>query len=849
VLFAIHPYLSSCKKKIRLNILVPAAISYISGSSVAGFLLPGSIQLRSLTGLTILLLVVLFFFRRHRDILLFLLPAFILIGYVHTGHALLLPDNPDHLYNLVTDRSRVTLTGTVLRMPEFNGETTRFEMEADSILFHRQQAGVSRQIPAKGRIRLSMEGPISGTLLPGDHLMVLASANRTFTYQTPGVFDYRLYLAGRSVYVTGRIASPAEIIPYTDLSEPWYQKIRFLPERARYRVGSFLKTRLDPQTAGLYQALLIGTRSGVSSEILENFKATGCMHLLAISGIHMGLLGMMIAVALTWIMKRSTFLLNRFHVPTIAALLSLLPLIGYAFIAGLNMPVLRALVMSVFFIIAIVLRRQRSIVHVIAAAALLLLIFKPLALFTVSFQLSFSSVLAIGVIYPRLLQFLEQKPSGRGGRAVVYILAALFVSIAATLGSLPFMLYYFNRFSPVGPLMNLLVEPLLCLWSLPIGLVALPLVFLSPDLAGLLLQIGAYGISAAVKITSLGSTLPLASLWTITPTFLEITAYYGILLLWYFHAEFTRGKQAALLLSIIFVIVFSRGLWLGLPRTTTEVTFLDIGQGTSTLVRPAGGKTVLLDGGNTSSSSDPGERIIAPFLWKKQIWRLDDIIITHPHSDHYNGLGFILRRFKPARLWINAAGKMSMEYKKLLQEAEKKGVQVRTPAGNSFILSEGDVQLTALNITKPETIRQKTSRDISVNDQSLVLRLQHENAAFLFPGDISEKREKILVDTGAGLKADVLLAPHHGSRGSGSPPFISAVNPEIIVISAGRNRQGRYLDPDHLKRWRDEGRTVLATSLNGTITITTDGRTMQVTTFPDGASGSVSLDLRPKAGG
>jgi len=824
--------LSSIRNYIQLNILVPVVISFVSGSILAKFLLPGDTHLRYLICLTSIALVVLFLLRRHRDALLYSLPVFILIGFLHTGHALLPPKNPAHLYNLITAGSKVTLTGTVLRMPEFDGHKTSFEMEADSVLFHRQGVGVSEQIPTAGRIRMSMKGPVFATILPGDHLMVIASVNRTFNYQTPGVFDYQLYLASRSIYVTGRISSLSEIIHFTDLNEPWFRKFKFMPERTRYRVGTFLQTKLDTQTAGLYQALLIGTRSGISDEILENFKATGCMHLLAISGIHMGLLGMMIVFSIVWILKRSTWLLTHCHVPTVATLLSLPPLFGYAFIAGMNTPVLRALIMSVFFITGVVLRRQRSIVHIIAAAALLLLMFKPLVLFTVSFQLSFSSILAIALIYPKLLQLIEQKASTMGRKTVVYLCTALFVSIAATLGSMPFMLLHFNRISPVGPLMNLLVEPLLCLWSLPIGLAAIPIIFLSPDLAAQLLQIGSYGISAAVKMTSLGSTIPFASLWLITPNHLEILMYYGILLLWYFHAEFPKGKQMALLLSAAFILVFSQGLWLNLPGKKTEVSFLDIGQGSSTVIRMPGGKTVLLDGGNTSSPPfDPGERVIAPFLWKKQVWRLEDMIVSHPHSDHFNGLRFVLRRFKPKRLWINGIENASLPYKELLQEAKKSGITVITPVSGNCIISDGTAKLTALNGNYPETVRGKISRDFSINDQSLVIKLQHKDSAFLFPGDISEKMEKILVETGMDLQADVLLAPHHGSRSSGSVPFISAVNPEIIVVSAGRNRRGRYLDAGHLKRWRDEGRTVLTSSQDGTITCSTDGKDIQVSNY------------------
>jgi len=823
--------LSSAKKYIHLNIIVPVAISYIAGASLAGTLLPGNTLLDYISGLAVILTAVIFVFRKHSAALACTLPLFLLLGFIHTGHAFHPPDRPDHVYNLITAKSKVTLTGTVTGMPEYDGHTTRMEMEADSILFHQPKKAISEQIRATGRIRISIDGQLPDTIFPGDHLLAIASLNRAANYQTPGVFNYRLYLANRSIFVTGKIHSPAEIMPYTDLSEPWYRKVLLYPESIRYSVGIFLENNLDPELAGLYKALLIGSRAGISDPILESFKATGCMHLLAISGIHMGLLGMIIAFAFSWGMKHSSYLLNHLHVPTAATLLSLPLLFGYAFIAGMNTPALRALIMSVFFLLGVVLRRQRSIIHIIAAAALLLLMIKPLALFTVSFQLSFSSVLAIALIYPRLILLLAQKNSTTWSKIYTYTGAALFISIAATLGSLPFMLLHFNRFSPIGPLMNLLVEPFLCLWALPIGLVALPLTLSSPQLAGLLLKIGSFGITAAVKTTSLGSQIPFASLWSITPASLEIILYYGILLLWFYWASVPGHKRSAIMISVLFILYFTRGLWLSFPGKITEISSLDIGQGSSTFIRLPHGRTILLDGGNNSSPSyNAGESIIAPFLWKKQVWQLDDIIISHPHSDHYNGLSFIIRRFKPKRLWINGNETESWPYSDLLLEASRSGAHIIKPEKAAVDISDQEAHLTGLHNYLLNKEMEKKGYTFSVNDLSLVLKLEHGDFKFLFPGDISMKMEEILIEQGAHLQADVLLAPHHGSKSSGSKAFLSAVDPKIIVVSAGKNSQGRYPSQKHLKEWNDEGRTVLETSRDGTITFVTDGSDLQIVT-------------------
>jgi competence protein ComEC len=816
---------------LQLNIIVPVTVSYLLGALLAGGTRPDAAELVILTFLTLLLAAVLFFYRRHPGSLAGTLPLFFLLGFIHTGNGLRPPDDPAHVYNLVTAKSRVTVTGMVTAMPEFDGQTTRMEIDADSLLFHEAEAAGTGQIPARGRVRLSVQGDLRERLVPGSHLMTIASLSRTTGSQTPGVFDYRLYLANRSVYVSGRINSVEAILPYVDLSEPWYGKVFTYPELLRHRVAGFLESKLNPGGAALYKALLIGSRKGISEQTLENFKATGCMHLLAISGIHMSLLGMMAVFLFTWLMRRSTYLLNRLHVPT-AATFAVLPLLfGYAFIAGMNTPVLRALIMSVFFLFGVVLRRQRSILPIIAAAALLVLILRPLAIFTASFQLSFSSVLAIALIYPRLLNLLERIPGNSRGKILGYAGAAILVSVAAMLGSLPFMLVHFNRFSPAGPFMNLLVEPFLCFWALPIGLIALPLAPISPELAALLLKTGSLGIDAAVRLTSLGSRIPFASLWTVTPDAIEIVLYYGIILLCFFSASIPGKRKTAAVLTVLFILYFTRGLWLSLPGKTTEIAFLDIGQGSSTFIRMPVGRKILVDGGSsTSSSFDAGENIIAPYLWKKKIWRLDEVIITHPHSDHYNGLPFVLRRFQPERIWINGHDTDILPYSSLLREASGSGIRIMTPDDAMLSIKDGEATLAALGTHSRDGAGPGGNPDLSVNDQSLVLKLRHGGYSFLLPGDIGIMMERTLIDEGADLEARVLLAPHHGSAGSGSREFLAEVDPEMIVVSAGRYSSGRYPAPRRLREWQADGRTVLETSRLGTITMRTDGRSLRVAT-------------------
>lgn len=825
---------ASLSAQLRLHLLPAAAICYLAGATLAGQAAPGTDALKIVLIATLLLFILTFFLRQRPVAVFSLLLAFTLTGTAHTGFALFPPSAPDHLYQLFPEKTKATLTGTVVAMPEFDGRTTRFILAADSVLPHRE-GQESAALSARGRIRLSIDAELPPDIRAGTHIMVMAAVSRTFSYRTPGVFDYRLYLADRAVHVTGRIDSHLAILRFTDQQDTSWRSLRFAPEALRQRLNTFLTATLAPEPAALYQALLLGNQSGLDERTLEQYKATGCMHILSISGVHMALLGLLLTWTLTWLLKRSTWLLLHTHVPTVAILLSLVPLIAYAGIAGFKTPVVRALLMSAFFLVGVVLQRQRTVLPIIAAAALIVLLWRPLALFTVSFQLSFSAVLALAVIYPRLLaQFAPEHQGEAAARMLRWLCTALLVSVAATLGSLPFLLYHFNRFSLIGPLFNLLVEPLLCFWTLPCGLLAIPLVFFAPGAAEFLLEIGSGGIAAADRVTAWGSALPFASFWTVTPTPLEISLY--LLLLWSWVSR--RGSMKTMVVhgvaAAMLAALFTRGLWFPQTGRETEIAFLDVGQGSSTFIRLPEGGAILLDGGSRASPAfDMGERVLAPFLWKKKVWRLEDVVVTHPDSDHYNGLSFVVRRFRPRRLWINGTDRETWPYSELLQTAEHHGTEIVEPVADQILQAYGDVQFRFVKSAEAAGRDPRTGQRLSGNNRSLVLRLVHGDTALLFPGDLERQGEEILLGEGKDIRANVLLAGHHGSKGSSSTPFIEAVNPELIIVSSGRNAGGVYLDQGHLAAWRQAGRTVLATAEQGTVVITTDGKRFTVRTFTD----------------
>ena len=724
-------------------------------------------------------------------------------------------------------------------------------MKAESIVYNpASEPNRAGRWESSGLVQLTFNGMLPAELKPGDHFLAKAEVSRIHTFSTPGAFNYKKHLEYRSIFIKGWIASPADIIKVNTRPQPFISAVipSNLLQIIRSRIAVFINETLSQPARGLYKAILIGDRRDITPAVLENFIASGCIHILAVSGMHMGLLAFVSITVLTWLLKRSTRLMLQFNVFKFAVTLSLIPLTFYAFIAGLNLPVLRALLMTSVFILAIMLNRPGNIINHILFAALLILAWKPTAIFSASFQLSFSAVAAIALVCPLLfiVQDKESSPFRDSLRLVFFnnkiarinqwLLAGITVTAAAMIGTFPLLLFHFNRISMVSPITNLFVEPLICFWSLIIGLTACFFIPFSPVTAKYLFKAGSMGLIQAEKICAYSASLPYASFRFPAPSIAQIIMYYifilGIILS--FHLK--HGSRRICVVSsflalccLLTLTVFSNIN--SLTSTATTVSILDVGHGAATLVQFPGNKTILIDGGGAGNENfNIGERVIAPFLWKKRLRHLDGVIITHPHADHYNGLPFILKHFHPEKLWINGMAGHEPQYRQLLDLAKRLNIKMRIPVENEALLRSGNSYLTCIaggatvNDASGKTFFLGSAAETDINDMSLVLRLDTPDASFLFPADISSIKANTLRAEGKDLQADVLLAPHHGSRTSMSRDFIAAVAPKYIAISVGRNNTFNLQD-NSLQVLKRQRINVYRTYNDGTLTFTVrDGK-------------------------
>jgi competence protein ComEC len=266
------------------------------------------------------------------------------------------------------------------------------------------------------------------------------------------------------------------------------------------------------------------------------------------------------------------------------------------------------------------------------------------------------------------------------------------------------------------------------------------------------------------------------------------------------------------------------------------MTVLDVGQGSSALLELPRGPCILVDGGGFYDNRfDVGARVVGPFLWTKKIATVDIVVLSHPHPDHLNGLLFIVRHFHVKEVWMNGEPVSTEPYREFLAILEREDIRVVGPKGLVETRTINGVSFDVLYPPLDFLERKATEPWRTRNNNSLVLKVSFGDVSFLLPGDIELEAEKELVAIARDrLKSNVLLVPHHGSKTSSTSGFLTCIGPDVAVVSAGWQNIFRFPHKQVLHRYEKMGSRILRTDLHGAVSVTTDGRGVDVATFlPD----------------
>ena len=614
--------------------LIPILLSYLCGIIIGYYITIPRVILLSSTFVSLAFFIITIAKKKKPLSFILSITIFNLLGILFLRSTLSPQIPSNHIINYAEEK-KIVLEGVLYRPPELSLNKTRLYLLTEKIIED------DIIIPIYGRLLLSIKG-IHEVFNYGDRVRFSARIRTPRNFNNPGRFDYFTYLTLKEILVTAYLTDGKEIVKTGETTlNPLLKQV----EKHRSQIRAFLTTQLPSPMAEIAKALILGEKGELSKELRKSFSAAGVAHILAISGLHIGIIALVCFFIIKNILKSSTRLILAIDISKVSALITLIPVIIYCFIAGHGIATTRATIMVITYLIAIIIGIQEDLWNTVALAAFLILTFSPSSLFDISFQLSFTSVIAILYLTPRLSSPLFQPqdplepPPGWWKKIVQRISLFFIVTISAMIGTAPLVTYYFHRISPWGILTNVIIIPLIGFLVVPLGLLASFSLFLFQPLAIFIAYIMQPLITLSTSIVELFNHLPYADYRTTTPTLLEMALFYlGIVFL----INIKKSKKVIYgFVLVVMVFFFNQGFWYYQNKLSPllRITSIDVGQGESILVQFPKGATMLIDGGGFYDNSfDIGEKVVAPLIWKKKIKHIDYLVLSHPQSDHLNGL-------------------------------------------------------------------------------------------------------------------------------------------------------------------------------------------------------------------
>ena len=628
-----------------------------------------------------------------------------------------------------------------------------------------------------------------------------------------GQYDVGRAARARGLSTSGRVL-PGSLVPLSS-PEPWR---RWVAER-RERFRRWTRDRLlRADDAALVCALAAGVRSELGAEWEDRFARSGLAHVLSVSGLHVAALGLVLATLIAAVLRMIPAVVRRLDARRPAAVAALPLVWGYVVFTGNQPPAIRSALMLSLVLVGRALQRHTDGLNALALAAGVLLVVEPASAQDLSLQLSFTAVLALVLLSPRLRALVPVPPPdalrpGLWRRGFEQVREALLgvcaASAAVTLASIPLVASAFHRISLVGWMMNVIALPVASVLTLACAVTA-GTFCLSPALASLPLGVASVSARALLALVSAGAAVPLGTLSS--PAFPWPAALaFGLGLL----GVALGIRRSGWLVAGTFAVVLVRPV-LG-SHPPLEVTALPVGHGDALLVSSRGAH-LLVDGGGVPDGVDPGARIVLPYLRERGIRRLDAVALSHPHPDHALGLLTVLREVRADRLWLPAGIERGPLVDALLAAAGEARVEWLT-AGEQRALGEATVRV----LSPP---RDGTAL-WTVNDRSLVLHVSAAGRSVLLPGDAGAAAE----EAWPAVASTVVKVPHHGSRTSSSPRLVSSSAAWLALFSDGRSNRFRLPAPEIVERWRASGAEVLRTDVDGAIRVSLDGAGVRWETF------------------
>lgn len=603
----------------------------------------------------------------------------------------------------------------------------------------------------------------------------------------PGGFNYSKWLFSQSIRATGYVRAPntAQLLQAADSSSRITQ--------LRADIQQFIASR-PLRNDGVLAALAVGLRDNISDHQWQVFRRTGTAHLIAISGLHIGMVAAIAYFLGALIWRHSLLARSQIPAQSIARISAILAATGYAALAGFALPTLRALLMLIAYFVLLGLRRNPGIRFGLGMVLMVVLLFDPLAALSASLWLSFGAVAAIAIATgsqpARETNSALDQATSRAHKIRRVLSNGWHAQWAVFLGLLPISLLFFQQISLVSLAANFVAIPVVAMTVVPIILLAL-LLWLSnmEQAADMLFKLADSLLSLLWKALESLSDLPL-SIWisAAPPTWVLLLSLLAVGLMLKTDLGKIRHFAALGLLPLFLQLPVN---W---PEGRFEVQILDVGQGLSLVVQTATHRLIYDAGAHYDSGFDNGTAVVIPFLRQQHIRALDVAVISHDNLDHYGGMAAVLEEM-PTRVRYSSSGFYAQS----------------RPCRRGQSWNWDGVQFDFLN-----SLSEHGKAD---NNDSCVLKISSRYGSILLPGDIERKAEKqLLVSMPAEIRnIDVLISPHHGSKTSSTEEFLKQLNPQLVVVSAGYLNRFNHPSPRVVERYKAFSSAMINTSSSGSI--------------------------------
>lgn len=643
----------------------------------------------------------------------------------------------------------ILLNGVVTSLPSSHDDHIKFLFKVDHILDKK----MSLTEPILVRLNWYKTKTIPA---PGERWQFKAKLKRPYGFMNSGGFDYETWVLRQGIKATGYIKN-------SKLNKKQLESESYYFERLRHILSDRIKSILDKPLLGLVLALSIGDRSQLTAEQWQVFKNTGTSHLIAISGLHLGLITGFIYFLVNALWRRSHHATLLMPAPIVAIIVAFLGAVIYAGLAGFSLPTQRALIMIGVYLISLFAVKKILPLNVVCIAIILILINDPLSIVAVDFWLSFTAVI--------LILFITQYRLDKLSNLNRWLKLQCLLSIAI----MPVIIFWFKQIPVYSVLANAVAIPVIGFLIVPITFLATFLIFLLPEFA-------IYLYSLVEKINDIS--------WSYLH-YLSQQQYAVV--------SIPASHIGAFFLALVgvLILIMPRGLparWVGLfyllpllfPQTPRlqpdefKLTQLDVGQGLSALIETQNHVLVYDTGARFSERFNIGDAVLIPYLRAKGFNELSMLMISHGDNDHIGGANALIKRIKINRILTSTPEKFSVD------------TEICTK-GNKWIWDE----------VVFEILHPALESNFIGNNASCVLKVSSRYGTVMLTGDIEKQAEKsLLADLAQQLKADILLVPHHGSKTSSTSEFINAVNPDYAFFSAGYNNRFGFPKQDIIERYK-----------------------------------------------